>query len=302
MKVYLQPPQPSRGLDRIATALRRYAPSWVEVCEFPRNVDLTVIYVIGRRDAVQRQVAEILSRNKKYAIVQCCLLSTMNPDVRDWIEIWKNAQVLWSYYDLFRIALDDGLYIQGMDNFYHAPLGADAQVFYPRPESEWFDGMVTKPSSKFTIASSGLSRLSESVRECALAVNQVDGYLFHLGPVFTGAAKEVRANGVSDNRLAGFYSGCEFVSGLRRKEGFELPAVEGLLCGARPIVFDSVDYRWNYGNHAEYLYEGARQEVIDQLVELFKRGARPVTAEEREQAVERFNWETIIGGFYERLR
>jgi len=42
--------------------------------------------------------------------------------------------------------------------------------------------------------------------------------------------------------------------------------------------------------------------VIDQLVELFKRGARPVTAEEREQAVERFNWETIIEGFYERLR
>lgn len=302
MKIYLTPPQPSLGLERIATALRRYAPPHVSISTFPRNVDLTVIYAIGRRDAIQRQVEDILSRGKKYAIIQVCLKSTMTPDPWDWMQIWEGATVVWSYYDLDRMLNEDNddpsTKFHMPCEFYHAPLGVDAEVFYPRMPVTAIQALFSKT---FIVATSGSSRLQESVRECELAAEQVSGRMFHLGRRVTGKNHVVCDKDLSDDDLAAYFSDCEFVSGLRRTEGFELPAAEGLLCGARPIVFDTPDYHWNYGPHAEYIKETDRQGVVDQLVELFKRGARPVTAEEREQAVERFNWEKIVGGFYERL-
>lgn len=299
MKVYLNPPQPSLGLERIAIALRRYAPSSVTIHTFPRNNDLTIIYAIGRRDAIQRQVEDILSRGQRYAIIQVCLRSTMSPSTHEWREIWDKAAVVWSYYDL-NSAIANDIFNYGIDlnnttyltNFYHAPLGVDATVF------------VADPNVKklFTIATSGLSRLQESVRECWLAVEQVGGSAFHVGSPHLSSVCRVFSAGCNDNQLAASYQQCEFVSGLRRTEGFELPAVEGLLCGSRPILFSTPDYRRWYEPWGEFIEETDRQGVVDQLVELFKRGARPVTAEEREQAVERFNWETIVRGFYERLK
>src|SRR5258705_6204061 len=123
MKVYIHPPHPSRGLDRIATALRRYAPSWVEVCEFPRNVDLTVIYAIGRNDALTRQAKDIETRGKAYAVIQVCLRSTMKPHTQDWWHLWRWAKCVWSYYDLPRAINDDGGngdVFRNLGNFYHA--------------------------------------------------------------------------------------------------------------------------------------------------------------------------------------
>jgi glycosyltransferase involved in cell wall biosynthesis len=291
MKVYLTPPQPSRGLERIAAALRRYAPPNVTVHTFPRNNDVTIIYAIGRRDAIERQVNEILRRGQRYVIIQVCLRSTMTPMTKNWRLIWDNAAVVWSYYDLNAAIMADGG-TGTVGNFYHAPLGADAEVFVAN----------SKVKKLFTIATSGLSRLSESVRECRIAAGEVRGCTFHVGPrVYNMPSCVVFSDNCNDIELSASYQQCEFVSALRRTEGFELPGIEGLLCGARPICFDTPDYHWNYGEHAEYIHEGPRQEVVDQLVELFKRGARPVTEEERARAVKRFNWETIIGGFYQHI-
>ena len=309
MRVYLTPPQPSRGLDRIAHALRRYAPASVEVCEFPRNVDLTVIYAIGRRDHIERQCVDIWRQGKKYVIVQVCLRSTMSPRVDDWLQasdvglysegfegIWLNSHVIWSYYDLDQACVDDGWSLEhdgdsmfDRDQFYHAPLGADPDVFYPRDMPK-----------QYTIATSGYNRLQESIRECALAAGAVNGMVFHLGETRNWYDNIIYANGIDDLQLATRYSMCQFVSGLRRTEGFELPAVEGLLCGARPIVFDTPDYRWNYHEFAEYVHEGSRAEVVEQLVELFKRGARPVGDAELAEARHWFNWERICGEFWNR--
>lgn len=291
MKVYLTPPQPSRGLQRIADALVRYAPSGTEFVTDLHAADTVILYAIGRNDAMVEKAHSITMRGQRYAVIQVCLRSTMKPHTCHWWPLWRDAAVVWSYYDLNAAIEVDGGDTDGLRwNFYHAPLGADAEVFR-------VDG--NEEERTFVIATSGVSRLSESVRECWLAADAVDGNIVHLGPLRREGVLSV--NNISDAQWADRLVQCQFVSGLRRTEGFELPAVEGLLCGARPIVFDTPDYHWNYGPHAEYLHEGSRQEVVDQLVELFKRGARPVTAEEKEQAVERFNWETIVKGFYERL-
>lgn len=300
MRVYLQPPQPSRGLDRIATALRRYAPASIEVLSFPRNADLTVIYAIGRRDACYRQMDEILKRGKRYAVVQVCLRSTMTPNTQSWMQLWESAAVVWSYYDLREAFFNDGGRANPFStwvNFYHAPLGVDASVFYPN----W------NVRKLFTVATSGQSYLSESVRECWLAAKEVEGYVYHVGPRLSQAkngivfSQDKKYNRFDDDiQLSASYQQCSFVSGLRRKEGFELPAAEGLLCGARPILFDTPDYRWAYKSWGEYIKETDRQGVVDQLVQLFRQGARPVTAHEREEAAHWFNWERICGEFWRR--
>ena len=71
---------------------------------------------------------------------------------------------------------------------------------------------------------------------------------------------------------------------LRRIEGFELPAAEGLLCGARPILFaNSSGYDW-YKPWGVFIEETDRAGVIDQLEAIFRRGAQLVTSEERAAA------------------
>lgn len=294
MKVYLQPPQPSRGLQRIADALQRYAPAVIEVTPYHSEADLVVIYAIGRRERIAGQTRHLLERGRRYAIVQVCLRSTMSPDTRDWLGIWEHAVVVWSYYDLFKATIEDGIYVQGMNNLLHAPLGVDSSVFNPNSQQE----------KMFAVATSGVSRLQESVRECVMAAkesNLAEGEVLHVGQSAKWFDGQVTyTNGVNDRMLATYYSACHFVSGLRRKEGFELPAAEGLLCGARPVCFDSPDWRFNYCDWAEYIHEGTRQEVVDQLVQLFKQGARPVTQQEREEAAAWFSWERVCGEFWRR--
>lgn len=284
MKVYLQPPQPSRGLDRIAAALRRYAPPSVEVTDDRAAADLTVLYSIGRLNALGQQAAKIHLDGKRFAVVQVCLKSTMQPNPVAWLPLWHNAVVVWSYYDLS---------VWCLPNFYHAPLGVDAEVFYPR---------FTYATRNYTVLTTGLSRLSESIRECALAVEAVEGKGCHIGPYLRLGDRFSQYKDLSDDYLASLMSAAQFVSGLRRKEGFELPAAEGLLCGARPILFDTPDYRWAYRDWGEYIQETDRPGVVEQLVELFKRGARRVTAEERREAAMWFDWKRICEGFWERCQ
>ena len=294
MRVFLQPPQESRGLQRIADALAKHAPPGIAITNTHAEADLVIIYAIGRRDRIAGQTYHLLERRKKYAIIQVCLRSTMSPRTEDWQGIWWNAKAVWSYYDLEQATEDDGGYPARLPNFLHAPLGVDSTVFYPNS----VQGKI------FAIATSGVSRLQESVRECVIAAKEsglAEGEVFHVGKSAKWFDGQVTySNGVDDRMLATYYSACHFVSGLRRKEGFELPAAEGLLCGARPVCFDSPDWRFNYKHWAEYIEETDRQGVIDQLVQLFKRGARPVTPHEIEEARHWFNWERVCGEFWAR--
>lgn len=297
MKIYITPPQESRGLRRIESALRRYAPSSVEVVDDEDAADLVVLYAIGRCEQITRQAQEIQSAGKGYAVVQCCLRSTQKPKTLDWQYLWTGAVCVWSYYDLRRAVIEDyGPDFIGVSEFdkyvefYHSPLGVGPSIFYPRDE---FKHRV--------ITTTGLSYLSESVRECWIAAQQSFKSTAHIGPVRQRGHRVEVFNDLTDDEVAQIYSSSKFVSGLRRKEGFELPAAEGLCCGSRPILFDTPDYRQWYEPFGLFIHEGSRQEVINQLVQIFLSKYEPVTEEEIAAARERFDWERIVGGFYERI-
>ena len=226
-------------------------------------------------------------------MIQYCLRSTQRPSTMSWAPLWSEAEVVWSYYDLARMSAEENCIRFEEPNWYYSPLGASTTVFRDEP----------KYDRHFTILTSGYVAESETVREAAEAVRRVNGSQFHLGPdLHLNSGVQVRYElGISDERLAAAYRSSQFVAGLRRVEGFELPAAEGLLCGARPIMFDRDHYRHWFDGFAEFIPEGTYQEVADALEKLFREGPRPVTPEEREAAVERFNWETIANGFWEKV-
>ena len=213
----------------------------------------------------------------------------LSPRTSDWIGIWSQCDLIWSYYDLPSLCAEDGELWAFDDRFYHAPLGVDA-----------FDATLggVRP---FVVCSSGRSWLTESARECALAAEALNRKVLHLGPLFNSRPWVSSISGVIDSDLAALYGQCEFVSGLRRIEGFELPVVEGLLCGARPICFDRPHYRQWFGEFAEFIPEGDRKDVLANLVRIFTDGPRPVTEEERHLVRHRFDWSVLLRGMWDRL-
>jgi glycosyltransferase involved in cell wall biosynthesis len=177
-------------------------------------------------------------------------------------------------------------------NFYIAPLGVDAEIFQP-----------ARPVRKnFLIGTSGYIADTESVREAHLACQMLNRSMFHLGPNLEIGNNITYVHHIPDELLAEFWSQCSYVAGLRRIEGFELPVLEGLMCGARPIVFDAVHYTKWFGEFAELVPEGSPQEVLESLVQVMSKPVRPVTAAERSQVAKQFDWQTIVTNFWEAIR
>lgn len=288
MKVFLETPTESRGIKRAYNALIRYAPSEIEVVDDEKQADLVILHIIGRLQGNTKRIEALQKRDQRFAMIQYCLRSTMNPHTSQWIDLWSEAEVVWSYFDLLALCAEDG--VIGNFTLYCCPLGSDASKFKQLSQNK-----------EFMIATCSKHALSESVRECAFAVKRVGAKMFHLGHELRRGSDIVCASGMSDEKLAEWYSKCKYVSGLRRTEGFEFPVIEGLLCGARPIVFDRAHYRQWYDDFAVFIPENGRDEVIESLVRVFEGEYQPVSEVEKQLVRERFNWESIIKGFWERI-
>jgi len=292
MKVFIEPSTTSRGIMRVRDALERYAPSNFEIVSDINKCDLAVLHVYGRHTTTLKTIERLKKQNKKYAMIQYCLRSTMRPNTRDWVEMWNGAELVWSYYDLKNLCAEDNVF--NSFNFYYAPLGVDAEVFKEIPQNQ----------RKFIIAASSQHALSEGAKECVLAAKAYKKPMFFLGHDLRRGEDIVCKTGISDAMLAGYYSQSTFVSGLRRVEGFELPVIEGLLCGARPIVFDRPEMRKWFDKLAIHIPEEPREKVVDKLHGIFSMTQiYPVTVSDEEKQIvrERFDWEKIIMSFWSRL-
>jgi hypothetical protein len=291
MNVYLEPPVvQSRSLWRVSEALRANLPVEWSIAPNPESADLVVLHVIGRWGQTLRQAERLREYGKRIAILQYCIRSTQKNKTADWLPLWRQATCVWSYYDLAAWADEEGTRLSGT-RILHQPLGVDGRVFR----------CLTPQSKDFLAMTTGFSWLTESVREVVVAAREVGGQrVVHLGPSLGQRAPDVPCfEHIPDDELAKLYRRCHYVSGLRRIEGFELPAAEGLLCGARPIVFDQPHYRHWYGTWAEYIPETCRQDHVDALIALFKKPVRPLTNLELAAAAHRFSWPTLCQRFWE---
>lgn len=290
MIVYLKPQSGlSKAMDRVAQAFADRLPEGAKLTESISEATHVILHVIGHPETV-KAVTNCRLRGQRYFVLQYCLRTTQEPKTDAWLDIWAGADLVFSYYDLPKLCAEDGN--PSEFKFYHAPLGVDADVFHPGdPEMR----------RKWMCLTSGTLAASESSAEVEAACRATDSWQLHLGHVadhkFTWP-KTSTVNGITDATLAQNYQQCQFVSGLRRVEGFELPAAEGLLCGARPILFDRPHYRKWYDNWAYFIHEGNADQVTAQLIDLFEHGADPLKPEEREAAVRMFDWDGIIANFW----
>lgn len=308
MKVYLQPDVYSRGIVRVANALMQYAPSSLQLVSHASDADLEVIHVYGRHDTVSRRIELLRQKKKPFAMIQYCLRSTMCPSTWDWFEMWEKAKLVWSYYDLPELCrqdgigsdLPDGSYTMPGFNFYHAPLGVDPKIFRDT-NIEKGARILINGKKRFVILASAQHALSESARECAFAAKRVKRSMFFLGHELRRGPDIVCKNNLTDEQVADYYSQCEFISGLRRIEGFELPVIEGALCGARPIVFDRQETRKWFSDFAIFIPETNRDGVISELELIFNENIPPISDKQKDIIRDRFNWETIIKNFWNKI-
>lgn len=281
--VSVLPQRLSRAMHRVAGALARHAPAGVTLVERPRDADLQVIHVIGRGSIDHLEA-------KRYAVLQYCYATTEpGADPVAWADLWAGADAVWSYYDLAD-AMPPGV------EFYHAPLGVDPAFCGAVPVGERDVGIVT---SGYVAGEE-----AEAIEEAAVAASLVGLKTCHVGPSRVLAEKPhgwKAVSGLLDEQLAALYGRARWVSGLRHVEGFELPAAEGLACGARPILFDRPEMRRWYGDSAVYVPECSGPELVESLRGVLTFPPKPVQFEEREAVLRRFDWRSIAEGFWSRL-
>jgi hypothetical protein len=296
MRVHVRAPEKlSRAMHRVANALElEGVEAGFELVSRPEDAELVVLHVIGYPETV-RAVEALKAAGKRYAILQYCLRSTQEPRVPEWLELWRGSVGVWSYYDLEALAAEDGVELDGVP-FYMAPLGVDSRIFNAGA------GELEVPAPpRFVITTSGYVAATEGIKEAAAATRRARRRMYHLGPDLGLGAWVARGLDISDHELARIYRRSDYVAGLRRAEGFELPAAEGLLCGARPICFDRPHYRDHYGRWAYFVNEGTPEELEEELLGLFECEPEPLTADELEEARQYFSWSRVCSGFYRNI-
>lgn len=282
----------SRAVHRIVAALTQYAPPEIQVVPRGEPADHRVIQTIGWAG-----LGEAMGMVPTYSIFQLCRETSENGSIRRWAEdVWQEATVVASYYPL-----EEELHAAGLKGlaekcrFYLTPLGVDTAVFKPTA--------VEAPGQRmYLVGTSGYVAESECVGEWTAVARRMNRSTFHLGPQLPcHGPNDWRVEGEPDSVVAVNWAACRYVSGLRRTEGFELPAAEGLCCGARPVLFDRTHHRMWFGEHAEYIQEGHPALVEAQLMELVAEPYRPVTPDEIAWARRQFSWETMARGFWAKV-
>jgi hypothetical protein len=279
VRAFLQPTgMHSPAMVRIAKALARHAPPGVEVTRDRSGADLVVLYVI---DDVQQETHRLRARGQRYAMVQCCLRTCAGrPDPVAWRDIWAGAECVWSYYDLSPWF--------GEGSFYHAPLGVDdafkgAAPNGPRRRLVVTTGCVSAPNA-------------EAIEEVWAAAELAGVQAIHVGPENVPGVPSGKSLGwVTDAQLAALYRQAGFVAALRHVEGFEMPAAEGLACGALPILFEQEATRRWYDGRAALLPECSGEELVQSLVRTLRIDAEYLKGSE---AWAPFDWSAIVAGFW----
>lgn len=281
----------SPAMVRVANALERFAPSTVEIGGSPsaNYCDLQILHVIGA-DAIE-YAQSLRERGMKYAVIQYCL-QTAGGEIGDWAEMWSNADLVWSYYDIGEFAA--GVF------FMYAPLGVD-DVFRSST-------LATRKSQPPLVLTTGTVHGpgAEAILEVWQAAHIAGIQALHIGPEriegFNAAdypsTWRARQN-VSDEELAALYASATWVSGLRHVEGFELPAAEGVCCGARPILFDQPSQHQWYDSLAEFVSDRSGEPLVRDLVDVFENSNPRLSQRDIDYARTWFDWEPIASGFWQ---
>lgn len=276
-------------MHRVADALRRSSP--YEVVENRDEADIEFVHAVGVRD-LTGYIDAIRRAGRKVVLIQYCFLS--GGTVEQWREIWDRVDAVWSYLPRLDAHLGTKLQL--------SPLGAD-DVFTKMTVEQ------TMSRTRESVMTSGFVSGfgAEAIDEFTRAASRLSLPVYHLGPEnvegMTFKPANWRAlNGIADRALAQVYTKTKAVSGLRWVEGFELPALEGLVLGARPVMFKRADASIWFNDFARYVPEkGPGEPLIESIMETL-RSIEPVSSDEIKAARNLFDWSRIMGEVWRHVR
>jgi hypothetical protein len=290
VKVYATIRQPglSRSIHRINAALRESAPPDVELVDEPSAADLQILDVIGPEFIFDYVVVP-----RHVLILHCVGFDTQHRFAWSippsfWARTLPRAALTIAAQDMSDLADNAGF------EFLLTPFGVDGSVF--------FDHGLARDRR---ILTTGYSLYGEAIWECAEAATKIGPtaapQTLHVGfDYWRDGSVEVH-EGVRDEQLAVLYSRSRYVSGLRRGEGFELPILEGLACGARPVCFDTPGYRRWFDGHAVFVPELESHDLTECLAHVLAEEPQPVTVAERDAIIRKFGWRSVCSRIWQRI-
>lgn len=263
---------------RVDKAYHDWAPSTVQWVDTPEEADVQIVHILGKGELKN-------IKNPNYIVIQSCYHTQDIPPTDDGLRpLWENAILVVSFHDLPSYQPNWDFRFHGM------PFGADDCVFFPTPRSR---------SRAKAVLSTGHISSTESLEELFTACVETGYKMAHLGADFgwdTDTFKHYE--NLSDEDVRVLYNTVNYTSCLRRIEGFELPAIEGLLCGARPITFSLSTYRW-YHKYAVVIEDTNSRDITESLIHVLKGNiGLPVTDEEIEEVRQAFSWSVLIPEFW----
>lgn len=234
MLVYAEvlPSTLGRAMYRINKNMRKYAPSWVTFTDDRANCDLQILDVIGKGSL------EFIYNKDNYVFIQHCFNSSDDSSKETWMPYFSKAKLVTGFIDLPRLVNDNSF------NYFRNPWGVDPDIFFK-----------TDTEKVNTVMTTGYVASTESISEVYDAVRSISGDIIHVGGDLKLGTGYKHFENISDKSLVSLYNKSYFISGLRKMEGFELPILEGLLCGTRGITYRSEHYTHWFGDLVEYVEE-----------------------------------------------
>ncbi len=265
--------------DDNRTNIMRYAPHNIEFVDSPDSADFQILDIAKLSDFNNVKC-------KRYIVNFHCRGVASEEDINDYAPFFKKAIAVYSHLDLKRE-------LPKLCNVVTGPWGVDHRLFYHEREN----------THKYIILNTGAIPQTEGIFESVVAADAVGKEIIHTGPNLGIKNKSYNAckEFLTTEQLRHVYQTCSYTSGMRRKEGFEKTVLEGLLCGSRPICFDTPLYRGWYGNLVEYVTEETMKETTKCLIDIFSSPYRHVTDEERAMVKKIFSWKNVATNYWKNV-
>lgn len=264
-----------KAFKRIDKAFHDYAPKeiiWTDLI----SSDFNIVHVVGGAEA------HII--DSKSIIIQHCYYTTYGVD---WSTYWTRVPLTISFHNLTD-------YTDKKFNFYRTPWGADDRLFRKIPG-------ISRNKKVFV---TGHVAATECIDRLYNAARRVDKKIYHTGQNFSKGGILWRPENyqyleyMDDNAYVNLLNSVEYVAGMRLIEGFEMACIEGLFCGATPIVLDLPTYDFYKGFG---IFVNPYENIEDQLTGILATTPPPISDETLNLAREKFSWANIIPRIFNKI-
>lgn len=261
---------------------KTYAPNRIKFVDNPQHADLQIVDITRLSDKANIKC-------DKYIVFMHCFGEWSEENPMLYYDLFDNAQMVYSHLNLAQIFKE----LDEKNKFVRGPWGCSPDKWMKHP---------ALTNDEFIILNTGEIAETEGIKECVVASEKMGKRMIHVGKSLQYSNSSYsNVSNISVAELKDLYNRSKFVSALRRFEGFEKPAIEGLLCGCRPICFDTPLYRFWYGDLARYVNEGSEKDTCEEILNVFNTVDDPVTDEERQRAIDKFGWKTVSINFWDEL-